>query len=87
METEEKAAKGGNTSSLPESFQQLGATERPLGVRKRMFGRAWPMRAPVRDGIVPLWPQIAEKIAVPCVVSYIFFFSFFFYTLLVVLGN
>ncbi|XP_062144044.1 serine carboxypeptidase-like 20 [Alnus glutinosa] len=67
METEEKAAKGGNTSSLPESFQQLGATERPLGVRKRMFGRAWPMRAPVRDGIVPLWPQIAEKIAVPCV--------------------
>jgi hypothetical protein len=39
-------------------------------VRKRMFGRAWPFRAPVRDGMVPLWPQISEKVSVPCVVSY-----------------
>lgn len=64
--TKEKA-KDGNTSSLPQSFQQLGATQRPLGVRQRLFGRAWPMRAPVRDGIVTLWPELAETINVPCV--------------------
>lgn len=62
--TQEEAK--GNTS-LPLSFQQLGATKRPLPVRKRMFGRAWPFRAPVRDGMVPLWPQISEKVSVPCV--------------------
>lgn len=56
----------GNTS-LPPSFQQLGATERPLAVRKRKFGRAWPLRAPVRDGIVPSWPELAERSTVPCV--------------------
>ncbi|XVF41484.1 hypothetical protein PTKIN_Ptkin01aG0283300 [Pterospermum kingtungense] len=57
----------GNTS-LPVSFQQLGVTERPLAVRKRMFGRAWPYRASVKDGIVPLWPELAErKSGVPCV--------------------
>ncbi|KAG8380319.1 hypothetical protein BUALT_Bualt06G0003300 [Buddleja alternifolia] len=55
-----------NTSSLPKSFEQLGATERPLGVRKRMFGRAWPFRAPVEDGIIPLWPQLMRKVTVPC---------------------
>jgi len=66
MGTEQKD-KVGNKSNLPQSFQQLGATERPLGVRKRMFGRAWPMGVPVRDGLVQLWPQIAEKISVPCV--------------------
>ncbi|XP_022719855.1 serine carboxypeptidase 1-like [Durio zibethinus] len=57
----------GNTS-LPVSFQQLGATERPLAVRKRMFGRAWPYRAPVKDGIVPLWPELAANYRrhVPC---------------------
>ena len=78
MGTEQKD-KFGNKSNLPQSFQQLGATERPLGVRKRMFGRAWPMRAPVRDGIVQLWPQIAERISVPCVVSYIFCEYLFIY--------
>ncbi|XP_050937629.1 serine carboxypeptidase-like 20 isoform X5 [Cucumis melo] len=60
-------------TNLPPSFQQLGQTEKTtLAVRKRMFGRAWPFRAPVRDGIVPLWPQLAQSHAsthestVPC---------------------
>ncbi|XP_054782218.1 serine carboxypeptidase-like 20 isoform X2 [Prosopis cineraria] len=51
---------------LPSSFRQLGETERPLPVRKRMFGRAWPLRAPVRDGIVPTWPQLSNSHNVPC---------------------
>ncbi|XP_057482860.1 serine carboxypeptidase-like 20 [Actinidia eriantha] len=55
----------GNTK-LPFSFRKLGETERPLPVRKRMFGRAWPFRAPVRDGIVPTWPQLLNSNDVPC---------------------
>ncbi|KAG5232168.1 Multicopper oxidase, type [Salix suchowensis] len=51
---------------LPSSFRQLGETERPLPVRKRMFGRAWPFRAPVRPGIVPTWPQLLNGESVPC---------------------
>ncbi|XP_043703467.1 serine carboxypeptidase 1-like [Telopea speciosissima] len=52
---------------LPSSFRKLGETERPLAVRKRMFGRAWPYRAPVRDGIVPTWGQILNgDDNVPC---------------------
>ncbi|KAK9138621.1 hypothetical protein Sjap_009215 [Stephania japonica] len=51
---------------LPLSFRKLGETERPLSVRKRMFGRAWPFRAPVRDGNVPLWPQLMDRNGVPC---------------------
>ncbi|KAL0460423.1 UNVERIFIED_CONTAM: Serine carboxypeptidase 1 [Sesamum latifolium] len=51
---------------LPPSFRRLGETERPLPVRKRMFGRAWPFRAPVRDGYVPTWPQILNSEEVPC---------------------
>ncbi|WVZ08854.1 hypothetical protein V8G54_022200 [Vigna mungo] len=47
--------------SLPTSFKQLGVTEKPLPVRKRMFGRAWPFRAPVKPGLVTLWPELAEK--------------------------
>lgn len=35
-----------------------------------MFGRAWPFRAPVEDGIVPLWPQLSNSLGVPCMVSY-----------------
>ena len=58
----------GNTK-LPFSFRKLGETERPLPVRKRMFGRAWPFRAPVRDGIVPTWPQLLNSNDVPCTVS------------------
>ncbi|KAI3853694.1 hypothetical protein MKW98_025211 [Papaver atlanticum] len=53
---------------LPSSFKKLGETERPLAVRKRMFGRAWPFRAPVREGLVPTWPQILNGVGgnVPC---------------------
>lgn len=54
---------------LPSSFRQLGETDRPLPVRTRMFGRAWPLRAPVRDGIVPSWPQLLNSHSVPCTVS------------------
>uniref|UniRef100_A0A6N2LBH8 Carboxypeptidase n=1 Tax=Salix viminalis TaxID=40686 RepID=A0A6N2LBH8_SALVM len=57
-----------NTSSnLPISFQQLGATERPLKVRKRMFGRAWPLWAFEKDGNFPSWPELALQGSVPCV--------------------
>ncbi|XP_023549196.1 serine carboxypeptidase-like 20 [Cucurbita pepo subsp. pepo] len=51
---------------LPSSFRLLGETERPLAVRKRMFGRAWPLRAPVRAGIVPSWSQLLGDTEVPC---------------------
>nr|AGV54426.1 serine carboxypeptidase-like protein [Phaseolus vulgaris] len=53
--------------SLPMSFKQLGVTEKPLPVRKRMFGRAWPFRAPVKAGLVTLWPQLSETRHVACV--------------------
>lgn len=56
---------------LPSSFRQLGETDRPLAVRNRMFGRAWPLRAPVRDGIVPTWPQLLNSNSVPCTVSHL----------------
>lgn len=52
--------------NLPLSFRRLGETERPLPVRKRIFGRAWPYRAPVREGYVPTWPQILNGGNVPC---------------------
>lgn len=54
------------TSRLPQSFRKLGETDRPLPVRTRMFGRAWPLRASVRDGIVPTWPQLLNSGNVPC---------------------
>lgn len=67
----DSAAAKGNGSLLPLSFQQLGVTEKPLPVRKRMFGRAWPFRAPVKDGLLTLWPELAQTQTrhVPCVVS------------------
>ncbi|XWS75996.1 hypothetical protein CRYUN_Cryun01aG0139700 [Craigia yunnanensis] len=52
--------------TLPSSFRMLGETDRPLAVRKRIFGRAWPLRAPVRDGIVPTWPQLLNSQSAPC---------------------
>lgn len=55
-----------DTTRLPLSFRRLGETERPMAVRKRMFGRAWPLRAPVRPGNVPTWPQLIESNRVPC---------------------
>ncbi|CAN1262251.1 Serine carboxypeptidase 1 [Linum perenne] len=63
---------------LPTSFQQLGNTERPLKVRKRMFGRAWPLWREhftnfrgnsSTSNNMPLWPQLARKAGgVMCVV-------------------
>ncbi|CAN8324114.1 unnamed protein product [Cochlearia groenlandica] len=38
-----------------------------LCVRKRMFGRAWPVRAPVLPGVVPSWTQLLNDINVPCI--------------------
>ena len=52
------------------SFRKLGETERPLPVRKRMFGRAWPFKAPVKEGRVPTWPEILNGVAVPCTVTH-----------------
>ncbi|OVA19087.1 Peptidase S10 [Macleaya cordata] len=51
---------------LPSSFRKLGETDRPLPVRKRMLGHAWPRRAPVRDGIVPTWQQLLNRENVSC---------------------
>ncbi|RVW26021.1 Serine carboxypeptidase 1 [Vitis vinifera] len=48
-----KGEETGNTT-LPLSFKQLGATNRPLPVRTRMFGRAWPFRAP-DDQVASVW--------------------------------
>ncbi|XP_059628653.1 serine carboxypeptidase-like 20 [Cornus florida] len=57
----------GSANSLPLSFKQLGnSSEKPFGVRKRMFGRAWPFRAPARDGLMKLWPQLMAEVYVPC---------------------
>ncbi|KAL5566720.1 hypothetical protein UlMin_029884 [Ulmus minor] len=61
MEAETKGNK-----SLPISFRQLGKTKRPFPVRKRMFGRAWPFRAPVRQGLVKSWPQMASQFSIMC---------------------
>lgn len=57
--------------SLPNSFKQLGVTEKPLPVRKRMFGRAWPYQMVVKDGLVPSWPELNSlqndrRVSVPC---------------------
>ncbi|KAJ6814247.1 serine carboxypeptidase 1 [Iris pallida] len=54
-----------DNSRLPASFRRLGETDRPLPVRKRMFGRSWPYRAPVRAGRVPTWPELGSS-SVPC---------------------
>ncbi|XP_044483485.1 serine carboxypeptidase-like 20 [Mangifera indica] len=63
---------GKGSKNLPSSFKNLGATERPLPVRRRMFGRAWPFRAPVKAGIVPSWPKLMSRfssyaVSVPCI--------------------
>jgi serine carboxypeptidase-like clade 1 len=54
-------------SRTPLSFEDLGVTDKPLPVRTRMLGRAWPLRAPVRAGRVPSWQELAAD--VPCMVS------------------
>ncbi|CAK7340146.1 unnamed protein product [Dovyalis caffra] len=65
----DKHAKGNTSSNLPTSFQQLGVTDRPLKVRKRMFGRAWPFWAYEKDGNFPMWSEIALDRRVPCIKS------------------
>ncbi|KAL7228130.1 hypothetical protein ACSBR2_006949 [Camellia fascicularis] len=57
-----------NKSSIPLSFKQLGMTEKPHAVRKRIYGRAWPFQAPVKAGIVPMWPELMKQtsFSVPC---------------------
>ncbi|CAN0859658.1 Serine carboxypeptidase 1 [Linum grandiflorum] len=62
-----------NQPKLPASFRQLGKTNGPLQVRKRMFGRAWPLWADhfinfrpnsttaAKDMMMPLWPQLAQQ--------------------------
>lgn len=55
---------------LPQSFRMLGESKtRPFVVRKRMFGRSWPFKAPVREGLVSLWPELLGSNEVPCTVS------------------
>lgn len=58
-------------SRVPQSFKDLGLTDKPLPVRTRMTGRAWPLRAPVREGHVPSWQElaVAAPSGVPCMVS------------------
>uniref|UniRef100_M1CNC5 Carboxypeptidase n=1 Tax=Solanum tuberosum TaxID=4113 RepID=M1CNC5_SOLTU len=61
-----------DNSRLPMSFRKLGETKRPFPVRKRMFGRAWPYNAPVREGLVPSWPEILKHTNyVPCIITVI----------------
>lgn len=55
-------------SRLPASFRVLGETDKPLPVRKRMFGRSWPFKAPVKAGRIPTWPELGSS-SVPCTVS------------------
>ncbi|KAL5769667.1 hypothetical protein ACOSP7_013821 [Xanthoceras sorbifolium] len=55
-------------NNISNSFlHELGKTKRPLPVRTRMFGRAWPFRAPVVPGVVPSWPKLLSYGSVPCV--------------------
>lgn len=34
-----------------------------------MFGRSWPFKAPVREGLVRSWPELLGSSGVPCTVS------------------
>lgn len=52
---------------LPKSLRKLGETDRSLPIRRRMFGRAWPLMSPVRAGRVPSWSELGNfKVHVPC---------------------
>ncbi|CAH1417948.1 unnamed protein product [Lactuca virosa] len=48
-------------TKLPMSFRKLGETDTPFPVRTRMFGRAWPFKAPVKPGYVPSWPELLNN--------------------------
>ncbi|KAH9557503.1 hypothetical protein CY35_07G087500 [Sphagnum magellanicum] len=62
-----------SNTRLPTSFRKLGERQGPQRVRRRMFGRAWPLRLPLREGRVPSWPQLASALHssenVPCMIS------------------
>jgi hypothetical protein len=34
-----------------------------------MFGRGWPLLAPLREGHVPSWPELNGNGLVPCMVG------------------
>lgn len=55
--------------NLPSTFSDLGKTDRPMPVRKRIFGRAWPLGMTLKDGPVPTWAELSENNAliVPCI--------------------
>ncbi|XP_042751458.1 serine carboxypeptidase 1 isoform X2 [Lactuca sativa] len=56
-------------TKLPLSFRKLGETERPLPVRTRMFGRAWPFKAAVKPGYAPSWLELLNATQIrgsPC---------------------
>ena len=61
-----------SNSRLPESFRRLGETTGPHKVRKRQFGRAYPLRLNLKPGLVPTWPSLSHALFdsedVPCTV-------------------
>ncbi|CAL0304578.1 unnamed protein product [Lupinus luteus] len=54
-----------SNNRLPLSFRKLGETDKPMPIRRRMFGRAWPLRQHVKSGNVPTWPQLSSS-STPC---------------------
>lgn len=72
-------------SRLPMSFRKLGERKGPMPVRKRMFGRAFPLRLAVKPGRVPTWNELQDDVEVPCMVSY--FPWDFYYILIWILGT
>jgi hypothetical protein len=65
----DSSAKSRSSSRLPMSFRKLGEVEGPRRIRKRMFGRAWPLRLAVTEGRVPTWGELQDDPDVPCTVS------------------
>lgn len=59
-----------SNSRLPQSFRRLGESEGPHQIRKRQFGRAYPLRLPLQAGRVPTWPSLSHSLFesedVPC---------------------
>jgi serine carboxypeptidase-like clade 1 len=65
----DSSAKSRSSSRLPMSFRRLGEVEGSRRVRKRMFGRGWPLRLSVGSGRVPTWGELQDDLEVPCTVS------------------
>lgn len=64
-------------SRVPSSFRRLGEMEGPIRVRKRMFGRAFPLRLAVKEGRVPTWNELQDDVEVPCTVTFFSSLDFF----------